>query len=537
MKRSTSETHIVTGKIYPSVQQKHIIEKLFSDCCSAYNCVVAVAKKQLEGLESCNEYVVAKEVNSSLGKEINVLEAKAKKASGAEKTQLETEIKTKKASKKSALDVMKTLIRVYGLTEYSLELLICDIRKKYDIPADLFAGTVLKRIIAAVDDYLWRNGENIAFKKKKDFLSLKNKTNASALRFLDGEFCYSKNHKGVFGIPVTFVDDEYNEEALDGRVKYPTLVRYMKKGEWCYEVQLAVEGPAPMKRNEYGEIRHAIKSGRAGLDVGTQTIAFVTEDVVLLKELYPQESYLEDEKRIATLQRKIDNCRRENNPHKYNEDGTPKKKSEDNSPWVISKRQAKLEAEVEDICRKQAKRRKLSHRTLVNRLIGFADTVMVEDNDIQDWQKKKPREQDENGKEKSRKKFGHSVGHNAPGLLISLLDQNLKNNNHPGVIKVKAKVLRPTQYNHTTDTYEKHDLNERVVYINGRPYQRDLYSAYKLLYVNKAGTGYNKKALKENFARFTELHDAEILRHKGMNNPKSMGIDILLAYLEMAQAA
>jgi hypothetical protein len=309
----------------------------------------------------------------------------------------------------------------------------------------------------------------------------------------------------------------------------------MKKGEWCYKVQLAVEGPAPQKRNKQGKTRHPIKSGRAGLDVGTKVIAFVTEDMVLLQELCSDFDYIEDEKCQTLLKQRIDVCRRANNPHKYNEDGTCKKG--DKTPWVVSKRQAKLEAECQEISRKQAAKREFSHKTLVNKLIGFADTIITEDNDVKGWQKKKDREQDANGKEKSRKKFGYSVGHCAPSLFVSLLDQNLKNNNHPGVIKVKAKDLRPTQYNHTTDTYEKHGLDERVVYINGRPYQRDLYSAYKLLYVNEASTGYDKKALEENFAHFTELHDAEILRHKGMNNPKSMGVDILLTYLEMMQVA
>ena len=537
MNRSTTETHIVTGKIFPSVQQKHIFENLFSDCCSACNCAVCLVHKQIEALESCDEYIVAQSQIQSLSKEIEQLEDKKKKTKNEEKKAIELELDKKKVQRKSAYAIKKVLIQAYGLTKYSLDPLLRNTKDKYSIPSDLFRGTILNRTASAIDAYFWANGENISFKKRKDFLTLQNASNISALRFYNNKLVYFKNNKPVFEIPVKFANDEYTQESLSRRVKYPILVRYKKKGEWCYEVQLAVEGPAPMKRNEYGKIRHTINSGRAGLDVGTQTIAFVTEDAVLLEELYPQDSYLEDEKRVASLQQKIDNCRRENNPNKYNENGTCKKKPEDKTPWVISKRQAKLEAEIEDICRKQAKRRKLSHRTLVNRLIGFADTVIVEDNDIKGWQEKKPREQDENGKEKSRKKFGHSVGHNAPGLFVSLLDQNLKTNNHPGVIKVKAKDLRPTQYNHTTDTYEKHDLSERVVYVNGRPYQRDLYSAYKLLYVNKAGTGYDKKALKENFAHFTELHDAEILRHKGMNNPKSMGIDILLAYLEMAQAA
>lgn len=535
MKRSTSETHIVTGEIYPSVQQKHVIEKLFSDCRSAYNCVVAVVKKQLEVLESCNEYLVAKEDNSSLGKEISALEAKEKTASGTEKSQLEAEIKTKKALKKSALDTMKTLIKAYGLTEYSLEPLTRNIRDKYDIPLLVFQGTVLKRISKSIDTYLWKNGEAINFKKKRDFTSIQNYVNRSALWFVDGKLCFSKNRKTIFEIPATFVGDEYNEEALDGRVKYPTLVRYMKKGEWHYKVQLAIEGEAPMKRNKQGEIRHPIKSGRAGLDVGTKVIAFVTEDMVLLQELCSDFDYVEDEKRQAVLKQRIDVCRRANNPHKYNEDGTCKK--DDKTPWIVSKRQAKLEAECKEISRKQTAKREFSHKTLVNKLVGFADTIITEDNDVKGWQKKKGREQDANGKEKSRKNHGFSIGHCAPAMFVMLLDRNLKNNKRSGVIKIKSKDLRPTQYNHTTDTYEKHDLSERVVYINGRPYQRDLYSAYKLLYVNKAGTGFNKKALKENFARFTKLHDAEILRHKGMNNPKSMGIDILLAYLEMAQAA
>lgn len=535
MKRSTTKTHTVAGEINPSIQQKHIIEKMFADYCSAYNCVVAVVKKQLESLESCNEYLVAKNINDTRYEEIKVLEAKAKKAEKSEKKQIEAELKIKKNQKASALSAMKTLIKAYSLTEYSLEPLTRNIRDKYDIPLLVFQGTVVKRVSKSIDTYLWKKGEDISFKKKRDFTSIQNYVNRSALWFVDGKLCFSKNRKTIFEIPVTFVDDKYTEESLAGRVKYPILVRYIKKGEWCYEVQLAIEGPAPPKRNKQGEFRHPIKSGRAGLDVGTKVIAFVTEDMVLLQELCSDFDYIEDEKRQALLKQRIDVCRKANNPHKYNEDGTCKK--DDKTPWVVSKRQAKLKAECQEISRKQAAKRELSHKTLVNKLVGFADTIITEDNDVKGWQKKKGREQDANGKEKSRKNHGFSVGHCAPAMFVMLLDRNLKNNKHPGVIKVETKVLRPTQYNHTTDTYEKHDLSERVVYINGRPYQRDLYSAYKLLYVNKAGTGYDKKALKENFTRFTELHDAEILRHKGMNNPKSMGVDILLAYLEMAQAA
>ena len=508
---------------------------MFSDCCSAYNCVVAVVKKQLEGLESCNEYIIAKEVNVALYKEITVLEAKAKKAVGTEKVQLEDEIKSKKALKSSASSAMKTLIKAYGLTEYSLSPLVCDIKNKYSLPYDLFTTTVLVRVAMAVDTYLWRDGENIAFKKKKDFVSLENKTNESALRFECGKLCFSKKRKTVFEIPVTFVDDEYTEESLAGRVKHPILVRYIKKGEWCYEVQLAIEGPAPQKRNKQGEIRHPIKSGRAGLDVGTKVIAFVTDDMVLLQELCSDFDYIEDEKRQAALKQRIDVCRRANNPHKYNEDGTYKK--DDKTPWVVSKRQAKLEAECREISRKQAAKRELSHKTLINKLVGFADTIITEDNDVKGWQKKKGREQDANGKEKSRKNHGFSIGHCAPAMFVMLLDRNLKNNKHPGVIKVNTDKLRATDYNHVTQTYEEHKLSERVVYVNGRPYQRDLYAAYKLLYTNASGTGYDQKALEDNFARFTELHDAEILRHKGMKNPASMGIDKLLKYLESAQAA
>lgn len=535
MKRSTSETHIVTGEICPSVQQKHVIEKLFSDCCSAYNCVVAVVKKQLEGLESCNEYIITKEVNDTLYKEITVLEAKAEKAAGTEKAQLEAEIKAKKAIKTSALTIMNKLIIAYGLTQYSLDVLVRDIRNRYSIPYDLFTGTVLVRVAKAVETYLWRDGKNIAFKKKKDFVSLQNSKNVSALKFVNGKLYYYKNYKSVFEVPVTFVEDEYNEEALDGRVKYPSLVRYMKKGEWCYEVQLAVEGPAPQKRNKQGGVRHPIKSGRAGLDVGTKVIAFVTEDMVLLQELCSDFDYIEDEKRQALLKQRIDVCRRANNPHKYNEDGTCKK--DDKTPWVVSKRQAKLEAECREISRKQAAKREFSHKTLVNKLVGFADTIITEDNDVKGWQKKKGRKQDANGKEKSRKNHGFSIGHCAPAMFVMLLDRNLKNNKHPGVIKVNTDKLRATDYNHVTQTYEEHKLSERVVYVNGRPYQRDLYAAYKLLYTNASGTGYDQKALEDNFARFTELHDAEILRHKGMKNPGSMGIDKLLKYLESVQAA
>ncbi|MDM8533982.1 hypothetical protein QUF55_04665 [Clostridiaceae bacterium HSG29] len=78
-----------------------------------------------------------------------------------------------------------------------------------------------------------------------------------------------------------------------------------------------LEGIPPNKN------RNKKETGTVGIDIGTQTIAIVSDKQVKLLELAPEVNVIYKKEKI--LQRKLDRQRRSNTPNNYNEDGTIKR--------------------------------------------------------------------------------------------------------------------------------------------------------------------------------------------------------------------
>jgi hypothetical protein len=272
-----------------------------------------------------------------------------------------------------------------------------------------------------------------------------------------------------------------------------------------------------------GEVLYPVGNGDVGIDIGPQTIAYVSEKEVALKELADQVNNIEREKRV--LQRKLDRSRRATNPDNYAPDGTIKRgvKLTRNK----SKRYLKTQRELACLQRRQADIRKRQHNELANHLLSLGDRFYIED---MEWpalthRAKKTEISEKTGKYKRKKRFGKSVGNKAPATLIGLLDIKLKSRGLEGVCKVSTSV-RASQYNHLTDEYKKKELSERWNHMpDGRRIQRDLYSAFLLQHMNETQTDFDKTALIRDYERFTVLHDQciEELR-KAPKTLASMGL-------------
>ena len=89
---------------------------------------------------------------------------------------------------------------------------------------------------------------------------------------------------------------------------------------------MVLEGTPIPKKNKDGLLRHSFGKGRITGDIGTQSLAIVSENCVILKNLAERsEKALGFEHKIHLLQRYIDRSMRKNNPNNYNSDGTIKK--------------------------------------------------------------------------------------------------------------------------------------------------------------------------------------------------------------------
>lgn len=110
-------------------------------------------------------------------------------------------------------------------------------------------------------------------------------------------------------------------------------------------------------------------------------------------------------------------------------------------------------------------------------------------------------------------------------MLITILKQKCVSCGLPGVIEVST-MLRASQYNHITNTYQKKSLSQRWnIMPDGRRVQRDLYSAFLLQHVTVQRDGFDSEQLHKDYESFMVLHDQVI--NKLMSASKtitSMGI-------------
>ena len=363
-----------------------------------------------------------------------------------------------------------------------------------------------KRAYITFEKITFGTGKKAHFKRKGEFNSVEGNAPAAGIIF-----------KEVSGKPVivwnkltlpVIIDekDAYNQMALEDKLKYCRIVRRYEKGKERFYVQLILEGIPPLKPNQV-----RATSGRVGIDIGTQTIAIVTENETKLLELAPEIDAMEKEKRI--LQRKIDRQRRANNPHKFNEDGTIIKGNRE--PWIESKNYLKTKSELQDLNRVIARKRELSHNKLANYILSLGNDIRVEKMNYQGLQKraKETTVNEKTGKFNSKKRFGKSLANKAPAMLLEIIDRKLK---YQGLElkKIDTYSVKASQFNHLTGEYVKKGLGERWNDLDGHLVQRDLYSAFLIMNTSDDLKSVDVNLCNETYEQFLKNHDKEIQHMK-----------------------
>ena len=79
-----------------------------------------------------------------------------------------------------------------------------------------------------------------------------------------------------------------------------------------------------------------------------------------------------------------------------------------------------MKAELE---RKQAAVRKQDHIALANYLLSLGNEFVIEDNDVQEWAKRKKEEKrrKSDGKNLSKAGLGKQIGNHAPSMFVTIL--------------------------------------------------------------------------------------------------------------------
>ena len=414
-----------------------------------------------------------------------------------------------------------------GFSEYAFKTDIKEFYKHFsdNIGSSVAVHGIAAQVWTAFDRLFYGNGKAVHYKRRGELNSVRGYSVAGKSGGIEiifrGNYIEWKGLKLPIKLDLT---NTYENEMLQRRVKYCRLLKKPGRTKERWYVQLMLEGkPAIKVDKNTGELRHPVGRGAVGIDIGPQTIAYVSDSEIDLKELADQVNNIEREKRV--LQRKLDRSRRATNPDNYAPDGTIKRgvKLSHNK----SKRYIKTQRELAALQRHQADIRKRQHNELANHLLSLGDCFYIEK---MEWpalahRAKQTEISEKTGKYKRKKRFGKSVGNKAPATLTGLLDQKLKSRGLSGIIEVDTKV-RASQYNHLTDDYHKKELSERWNFMpDGRRIQRDLYSAFLLQHINEQQDGFDKTALQRDYERFVIQHDQCIEElKKAPKTLASMGI-------------
>ena len=467
------------------IWQEHIIEKRFAIMEHLKNQLIAKELRRLKNLERTKEY-------RNLIDEIN---------------------NTPKEKRKALFSKRRKLLKDSGFSEYDFKDDIAgknSLMQKHFIEhiATQIAHKLASDVWRSFDKFLFGNGRFIHFSKRGSLRSVASQKNGNGMTYKNGYFIWnggqSKN-KIILKIKVTPPKNEYEKEMLSKKIKYLRIVKKWVKTRYKYYLQFALEGK-PVKKDRI------VNKGNVGIDIGTQTVAISSADSVKILELADKIDKNHTKKKI--LQRKMDRSRRYTNPQNYNEDGTIKKPPKGQRfSWYKSKKYIQLAGKVRELERKNADIRKYQHTCLANWILSLGDTVYVEQMNFSGLQRRaKETKIDKNGKYAKKKRYGKSLANKAPSMFLTILESKL--NQYGGQLnKINTYEFKASQYDHTDDTFTKHNRSERWhILSNGDKNQRDLYSAFLIMNSDISLKHCNRKKCNETYSNFKVLQDKEIER-------------------------
>lgn len=391
-----------------------------------------------------------------------------------------------------------------------------DLDKIYGLEGKFTGGKIASefRKTLYLEDYLYsRICEQLGFRAWLAFSKMKFANGANKVNFseqinslisgrsnegiyLDEDFiCFGikRKKKTLIKIKINFKRDQYEDEVFKNKLLYWQLIRKKINGKENYYLQAVMDGVAPGIGLEGGR-------GSVGIDIGTSTIAVSSEVQTELEELFPDEKRFERAYKIARLNRSLERKRRATNPENYNENGTIKagKKT-----WKYSSRYKRDLKNLSELKRKEALSRNLAHRTLAKKIVSYGDRFVVEEMNFMSLSKraKETKVNEKTGKFQSKKRFGSTIGHRAPRLLIAFIQERAEKEGKT-FIKADTRSVKASQLDHTTGEYIKVSLSTRTKNVDNFKVQRDLYSAFLLQHVKDDKKTVDLELCSKNFERF-----------------------------------
>ena len=493
--RAKTSSYVVSTKVQLPESIAKRLEKSLHISNSAYNEALSFGLKRFEALKRNSTYQELLDARRLALKGIAKLEKAEKTAKGL------------KQQVKCYNKALSGLRKAYSLTEFGLSAHLSQQRRKPGSPYQQFNAGEIQVIAGQAYKTLEKvlfyqiKPHKVRFRSKFDLdVSFRNRVNTTGTR-LEPSDKKDIAYRLYIHKTSTFVDipvkafNRYQQISLlrSEKIKYVQIIRKIIRGKKVYYLQIVCQGFPPSKVTK-GE-------GVVGIDPGISTVAFASPTEVALVDLVPK-NITRKEKLMKDLDRKIERSQRVNNPECYDERGKIKKGARFKRP---SNQQMRLRTRRRKVYRSLSEERKKLQGQLVNRLVSQASSVRIEELNVKGLQKRSRdiRINPKTNQPYSKKRFGKAIFRAAPsGFRTALETRAFQLGIEVEVISPKD--VKPSQYNHITQTFEKKPLSTRVYDLsdNYPGVQRDLYSAFLIGHIEKGH--YQQAQLEQDFPDFYE---------------------------------
>ena len=491
--RAQTPSYVISVKLHLPKQIENRLEKSFHISNSAYNEGISLGLKRFEALKQNPYYQELLKARRLAKAGIDKLKKAKKKTKGL--------VQQVKLYDKALFELRKA----YGLTEFDLSAYLCQQRRKEGSPYKQLAASeiqvIAKQVMKTLEKVLFYKikPHKVRFRSKYDLnVSYRNKTNNEATRLVQS------NRKGIaYRLYIhkksTFVDipikafNTYQQISLlrSEKIKYVQIVRKTIRGKKIYVLQIVCQG-TPLSKVTKG-------SGVVGIDPGISTVAFASPKEVALVDLVPND-IARKEKLLKRLDQAIERSRRVNNPECYKENGTIKKGTRFKRP---SNRQVRLRNRRRKVYRSLSEERKKLQGQLVNRLVSQASIIKIEELNVKGLQRRSRdiRINPKTNRPFSKKRYGKAIFRAAPSAFKTALKTKAAQLGIDVEI-ISPKDVKPSQYNHITQTFEKKSLSTRIYDLSDDypDVQRDLYSAFLIGHIENGH--YKQEQLEQEFPAF-----------------------------------
>lgn len=491
--RAQTPSYVVSTRLNWPESIANRFEKSFRISNSAYNEALSFGLKRFEALKQNSYYQ-------------ELLEARRLARKGIAK--LKTAEKTTKGLTQQVKCYDKILFelrKAYSLTKFELQKYLGQQRRKQGSSYQQIAAgeiqVIAEQAYKTLEKVLFYQikPHKVRFRSKFDLdVSYRNRVNTEATRLVPSEKpgiayrLYIHKASTFVDIPVKAFN-KYQQISLlrCEKIKYVQIIRKTIRGEKVYYLQIVCQGFPPSKVTK-GE-------GVVGIDPGISTVAFASPSEVALVDLVPK-NITRKEKLLKQLDRKIERSRRVNNPECYDERGNIKKGARFKRP---SNRQQRLRNRRRKVYRSLSEERKKIQGQLVSRIVSQASRIRIEELGVKGLQKRSRdiRINPKTNQPYSKKRYGKAIFRAAPSAFRVALETRASQLGID-IEVISPKDVKPSQYNHITQTFDKKSLSTRVYDLPDEytGVQRDLYSAFLIGHIEKGR--YQQEQLNQDFPEF-----------------------------------